>query len=144
MQVSDILRRKGSDVVTVRPDTTVAELLATLAEHGIGAAVVSNDGRTVEGIVSERDVVRAMARDGSDSLARTVGSICTREVAVAARSDRLEDLAATMTEGRFRHLPVVTDGELAGIISIGDVVKSRLSELEQERDALTEYLTSGG
>ncbi len=144
MLVSDILRRKGSDVVTVGPDTTVAQLLALLAEHGIGATVVSSDGRAVEGIVSERDVVRALAREGSDSLTRTVGSICTREVAVAVTGDRLEDLAATMTERRFRHLPVVTDGVLAGIISIGDVVKSRLSELEQERDALTEYLTSGG
>ncbi len=144
MQVSDILRRKGSDVVTVPPGITLVELLTVLAERGIGAAVVSSDGTTVEGIVSERDVVRALADSGADALTQEVGGICTREVAVAATGDRIEQLAVTMTEGRFRHVPVVTEGRLVGIVSIGDVVKSRLSELEQERDALTEYLTSGG
>ena len=141
MQVSDILRSKGADVVTVDPTMTVGDLVALLAQRRIGAVVVSPDGETLAGIVSERDVVSELAEHGPDVLARTVGEICTSEVVTAGTDDRLEDLAVTMTQGRFRHLPVVVDGRLHGIVSIGDVVKARLSELEEERQALTNYIT---
>ncbi len=141
MLVVDILRGKGSGVVTVAPQDTVAELVATLAEQRIGAAVVSSDGRHVSGIVSERDVVRALASHGESAFGLSVEQIATREVAVAAPGDRLEHLAEVMTERRFRHLPIVVDGELQGIVSIGDVVKGRLAELEHEREALTDYIT---
>ncbi len=141
MLVSDILRGKGTDVVTVAPQLTVAELVSLLAEHRIGAVVVSSDGRHVDGIVSERDVVGALAAHGAGALTRTVGDICTRVVALADPGDRLDQVMSVMTERRFRHLPVIVDGELHGIVSIGDVVKSRMSELEEEQKALTNYIT---
>lgn len=144
MLVSDILRGKGSSaVVTVAPTTEVAALLALLAEHRIGAVVVSSDGAAVEGIVSERDVVRTLARSGAEALGRTVGEICTRGPVTATPDSRIEDLAQAMTDGRFRHVPVVVDGALAGIVSIGDVVKARLAQLEDEREALQGYITGG-
>jgi CBS domain-containing protein len=141
--ISDILRGKGSNVVTVTPDATVEFLINMLAEHRIGAVVVSEDGAAVEGIVSERDVVRALADRGIAVLAETVGQICTRDVSTATPSTRVADLRQVMTDGRFRHVPVVTDGRLQGIVSIGDVVKSSMSELESEREALANYITSG-
>jgi CBS domain-containing protein len=141
MLVSDILRSKGTVVVTVQPDLTVEALIALLAEHRIGAVVVSEDGTHVAGIVSERDVVAALASHGPAALSRSVGEICTQDVATAAPGDRLDQLMGVMTERRFRHLPVVVDGELRGIVSIGDVVKSRMSELEEEQKALTSYIT---
>jgi CBS domain-containing protein len=141
MLVSDILRVKGADVVTVDPSMTVGDLVALLAERRIGAVVVSPDGESLAGIVSERDVVSELAAHGPGVLGRTVQEICTSEVITAGTDDRLEELAITMTQGRFRHLPVVVDGRLHGIISIGDVVKARLSELEDERQALTNYIT---
>jgi CBS domain-containing protein len=144
MLVSDILRQKGSVVVTVEPGLTVEALVSLLAEHRIGAVVVSSDGTSVDGIVSERDVVSALAAQGTDALASTVGAICTSEVSTALPSDRLDHLMAVMTAGRFRHLPVVVDGALQGIISIGDVVKARMGELEEEQKALTTYIQSGG
>ena len=143
MLVSDILRGKGTDVVTVAPTTDLTGLLALLTTHRIGAVVVSSDGRTVEGIVSERDVVRVLAADGADGLLRSVGEICTRDITTATPQDRLEDLAQVMTDGHFRHLPVLVDGALAGIVSIGDVVKFRLAQLEDERQALQGYITGG-
>jgi CBS domain-containing protein len=141
MLVSDILRVKGADVVTVDPSMTVGELVTLLAERRIGAVVVSPDGESLAGIVSERDVVSELAAHGPDVLRRSVQEICTSEVITAGTDDRLEELAVTMTQGRFRHLPVVVDGRLHGIVSIGDVVKARLSELEEERQALTNYIT---
>jgi CBS domain-containing protein len=141
MLVSDILRVKGADVVTVDPSMTVGGLVALLAERRIGAVVVSPDGESLAGIVSERDVVSELAAHGPGVLGRTVQEICTSEVITAGTDDRLEELAITMTQGRFRHLPVVVDGRLHGIISIGDVVKARLNELEDERQALTNYIT---
>ena len=143
MLISDILRGKGSDVVTVRPEATVAFLIGLLAEHRIGALVVSGDGVAVDGIVSERDVVRALAARGADVLSETVDQICTRDVTTASPSTKVADLRQVMTEGRFRHVPVVIDGRLQGIVSIGDVVKSSMRELESEREALTNYITSG-
>jgi CBS domain-containing protein len=144
MLISDILRSKGSAVVTVPPDATVERLIALLAEHRIGAVVVSADGDNVDGIVSERDVVRVLAADGTEALATPVSQICTDEVTTAEPSQRLEWLMGAMTEGRFRHVPVLIDGKLAGVVSIGDVVKARIGELEDERQALTGYITSGG
>lgn len=143
MLVSDILRGKGTDVVTVSPTTDVTGLLDLLTTHRIGAVVVSSDGRSVEGIVSERDVVRVLAADGADGLRRSVGEICTRDITTATPQDRLEELAQVMTDGHFRHLPVLVDGSLAGIVSIGDVVKFRLAQLEDERQALQGYITGG-
>jgi CBS domain-containing protein len=141
--VSDILRGKGNDVVTVRSDATVPFLLGLLAEHRIGAVVVSDDGATVEGIVSERDIVRALAERGADVLAETVDQICTRAVVSATPESRVDELMHIMTEGRFRHVPVIVDGRLRGIVSIGDVVKSDVMQLESEREALTHYIESG-
>ena len=141
MRISDILRGKGEQVVTVTPDTNVERLLAVLAEHKIGAAVVSREGATVEGIVSERDVVRALAARGASVLGEPVTNIHTVEVHTIAPDAALADVERLMTERRFRHVPVVADGRLRGIVSIGDVVKRRIDELETERTTLTEYIT---
>jgi CBS domain-containing protein len=141
MRISDILRGKGEKVVTVTPDTNVERLLAVLAEHKIGAAVVSREGSTVDGIVSERDVVRALAMRGASVLGEPVTAIHTADVQTIAPDAALADVERLMTERRFRHVPVVTDGRLRGIVSIGDVVKRRIDELETERTTLTEYIT---
>jgi CBS domain-containing protein len=125
MRIKDVIRAKDShEVVTIGPDATVRDLVALLAEHNVGALVVSEDGEQVTGIVSERDVVRRLHAD----------------VRTCAGEDALTDLMQTMTEHRIRHVPVVADGRLTGIISIGDVVKSRISELEFERDQLDHYV----
>jgi CBS domain-containing protein len=141
MRIADVLRIKGTEVVTVRPDTDVRHLLNVLAEHGIGAVVVSEDGTTVDGIVSERDVVRALAERGPAVISEPVTAIHTAEVLTVDPATPLEDLMRIMTERRVRHLPVVTDGTLSGIVSIGDVVKNRIDELESERSALTNYIS---
>ena len=141
MRISDILRGKGEQVVTVTPDTNVERLLAVLAEHKIGAAVVSREGSTVDGIVSERDVVRALAQRGVSVLGEPVTAIHTADVHTIAPDAALADVERLMTERRFRHVPVVADGRLHGIVSIGDVVKRRIDELETERTTLTEYIT---
>jgi CBS domain-containing protein len=141
MRISDVLRVKGTDVVTVPPDTTVQRLLAVLAQHRIGAVVVSRDGTAVDGIVSERDIVRALAQRGPAALSELVTDIYTADVHTVAPPTELEDVARMMTERRVRHAPVVADGALAGIVSIGDVVKSRIGELESERAALTDYIS---
>jgi CBS domain-containing protein len=141
MRISDVLRAKGTQVVTVTPDTTVRRLLAVLAEHRIGAVVVSGDGRSVGGIASERDIVRALARRGAAAMSEPVTAIFTAEVRTVTPETPLEDVMRLMTELRVRHAPVVVDGALAGIVSIGDVVKNRIDELETERTALTDYIT---
>jgi CBS domain-containing protein len=142
MRVSDILRTKGNVVQTVKPDATVRHLLAVLAEHNIGASIVSEDGETIVGIVSERDVVRQMHQRGAGLLEARVDSIMTADVRTSSPEEALDDLRATMTEHRIRHVPVVQDGRLAGLVSIGDVVKSTISELETEREALVGYIQS--
>jgi CBS domain-containing protein len=142
MRIIDVLRTKGTQVVTVPPDTTVRHLLAVLAEHRIGAVIVSGDGRTVEGIASERDIVRALASRGAAVMSEPVTAIFTAEVRTVTPETPLEDVMRLMTERRVRHAPVVVDGALGGIVSIGDVVKNRMDELETERTALTEYITS--
>jgi CBS domain-containing protein len=141
--VSDLIRRKGSSVASAPPETTVAELLDLLAERGIGAVVVSADGTTVAGIVSERDVVRALRTTGAALLDAPIRDLMTADVAVSGPGDTLEDMMRLMTERRIRHVPVVAaGGRMAGIISIGDVVKSRIDELEADRDQLIGYIHS--
>ncbi|GAA4067735.1 MULTISPECIES: CBS domain-containing protein [Actinomadura] len=140
MRIRDILRRKGDTVTTVRPEATVRDLLATLAQHNIGAAVVSPDGTAIAGIVSERDVVRRLHEHGAALLDRPVTEIMTAEVRTCAPDADVDDLRRTMTEHRIRHLPVVEGGRLAGIVSIGDVVKSTIDELESEREYLVGYI----
>ncbi len=140
MQVRDVLRHKGRGVATVSPDVTVADLLSRLAENNVGAMVVTSESGSVRGIVSERDVVRALHRTGSDLLGQTVSSIMTTEVTTASLDDSVESLARIMTESRIRHLPVLEDGRLAGIVSIGDVVKNRLDEVEWEANNLRQFI----
>src|SRR5262245_40212324 len=140
MRIIDILTSKpGQDVVTIGPDATVRELLGHLAEHNIGAVVVSGDGQTVDGIVSERDVVRRLHEDES-VLDGPVSTIMTSDVATTDPHTHVDELRVVMTERRIRHVPVVTDGKLTGIISIGDVVKSSLDQLQFERDQLDSYV----
>ena len=141
MRISDVLRGKGSQVVTVTPDTKVRQLLAVLAEHRIGAVVVSRDGTTIDGIASERDIVRALARRGAAVMSEPVTAIYTAEVHTVTPQTPIEEVMRLMTERRVRHAPVVADGGLRGIVSIGDVVKTRMDELETERTALTDYIT---
>lgn len=140
MRISDLLRAKGADVVTTPADATVRELLASLADHDIGALVVV-DGEAVLGIVSERDVVRRLNEWGDALLEREVRTIMTSEVVSCAPDDEVDRVAATMTEQRVRHLPVLLDGELVGLVSIGDVVKSRIRQLELDRHQLEQYIT---
>ena len=144
MKISNILAEKGSDVVTVAPDHSVKSLLTLLSQHKIGALVVSNDGKAIIGIVSERDIVLALA--GSESIMdEPVSKIMTSEVFVAPSDAKIDELMNVMTSQRIRHIPVTSDnGELIGIVSIGDLVKARLSELETERAALMDYITHGG
>ncbi|MGI8613087.1 MAG: CBS domain-containing protein [Nocardioidaceae bacterium] len=140
MRISDVLHAKGSaDVVTIRPDAAVRELLVVLSDHNVGALVVSEDGVRPVGIVSERDVVRRLLQ-GDDVLDRDVASIMTVDIRACQPDDSLDDLMRLMTEHRVRHVPVVTEGRLAGIISIGDVVKVKMSELQFERDQLNSYV----
>jgi len=141
MRISDVLRVKGDQVVTVTPDTDVERLLAVLAEHRIGAVIVSRDGKRVDGIVSERDVVRALAARGAGVLGEPVSAIHTTQVHTVAPDATLEDVERLMTERRFRHVPVVIGGALHGVVSIGDVVKNRIDELEAERSSLAGYIT---
>ncbi|HYY18240.1 MAG TPA: CBS domain-containing protein [Streptosporangiaceae bacterium] len=133
MRISDVLRVKGTKVVTVTPDTKVRQLLEVLAEHGIGAVVVSADGTSADGIVSERDVVRAFAERGAAVMSEPVTEIYTAEVRTVAPDTSLDDVMRLMTEHRMRHAPVLVDGKLHGLVSIGDVVKNRIDELETER-----------
>jgi len=144
MKLTSVLKSKGDDVVTITPEESVAHLVASLAEYGYGALVVSPDGRTVIGIVSERDVVRDMARNGADTMTRTVADIMTTTVTCAPPTATTSALMTLMTNSRVRHVPVLDDDQhLIGIVSIGDVVKSRLGELEDERQALVDYVTIG-
>jgi len=144
MRIHDVLAAKSSqEVVTIAPDATVRELIGLLAEHNIGAVVVSGDGTTVAGIVSERDVVRRL-HDGDRTLDAEVSSIMSTEVRTCTDRAPLLEVMQTMTEHRFRHLPVVNGDALTGIVSIGDVVKARMRELEFERDQLGSYVQSAG
>jgi CBS domain-containing protein len=142
MRVKDVLAHKGVAVATIEPDATVAEVIASLAKHGVGALVVSSDGQTIGGIISERDIVRALNTFGVDLLGMAVREIMTADVHTCIPTDEVRALALTMTDKRFRHMPVTVDGALSGIVSIGDLVKSRVDELETEHDQLVEYISS--
>ncbi|UFU01987.1 CBS domain-containing protein [Ruania suaedae] len=142
MRISEVIRRKGAAVVTVPPQATVADLLAVLDDRNIGAVVVSEDeGASVAGIVTERDVVRHLHARGAGVLEAAVAEVMTVHVHTCVPEDELEVLARTMTEHRIRHLPVVVDGKLEAIVSIGDIVKHRLDELQSERDSLVDYVS---
>jgi CBS domain-containing protein len=137
MLVSQILKSKGSEgVVTVQPGISVSEAAEVLSSKKIGALVISKDGKTLGGIVSERDIVREIGRRGPGCLSDKVDSIMTARVVTCAKGDKTDDVLQKMTDGRFRHIPVVDGTQLVGLISIGDVVKARLSELAMEKDAL--------
>ncbi|MCT4610725.1 MAG: CBS domain-containing protein [Pelagimonas sp.] len=137
MHVQQILKSKGTEgVFTVKPGTPVSEAAAILAEKRIGTVVVSSDGTTADGILSERDIVRELSRSGAGCLNQCVEDYMTRELVTCARDDNAEAVLAKMTEGRFRHMPVVEEGKLVGLVTLGDVVKARLSQLSMEKDAL--------
>lgn len=140
MQISSLLRRKGHEVATIDGSESVRAALAMLADRGIGALVVSSDGRRVEGILSERDVARGLHERGAPLLTQPVSSVMTSPVHTCPSDASVHSLAQTMTDHRFRHVPVVDDGVLVGIVSIGDVVKARLDELEEERKQLVDYI----
>ena len=140
MQISHVLRTKGRAVATIDGSDSVRSALALLAEKGIGALVVSADGRRVDGIVSERDVARGLHERGAGLLADPVSSVMTTQVHVCPPDASVDSLARTMTDHRVRHVPVVDDGVLVGIVSIGDVVKARLDELEEERKHMVDYI----
>ncbi len=143
MRIGDLLRNKPShDVITISPEASVRELIALLAEHNVGALIVSADGTSVDGIVSERDVVRRLV-EHDEVLLGPVAAIMTESVETVDEQGLVDDLMKTMTERRIRHVPVVTNGRLSGIISIGDIVKQRIDQLEFERDQLDHYVHGG-
>lgn len=142
MTAARILGRKKSGTVTIRSDATIAQAVATLSEHNIGALVVSDDEVTVAGILSERDIIRALAKGEEGLLDRQVASLMVREVQTVTPSDSAHLMLARMTDGRFRHLPVMENGRLTGLVSIGDVVKLRLDDLLSEAEAMREYIAS--
>jgi CBS domain-containing protein len=143
MRIGDLLRNKPShDVITISPEASVRELIALLAEHNVGALIVSADGTSVDGIVSERDVVRRLV-EHDEALQGPVAAIMTESVETVDEQGLVDDLMKTMTQRRIRHVPVVTNGRLSGIISIGDIVKHRIDQLEFERDQLDHYVHGG-
>ncbi|MGL5824267.1 MAG: CBS domain-containing protein [Nocardioides sp.] len=140
MRISEVLRAKPrQDVITISPAATVRELVALLAEHNVGALIVSSDGSTVQGIVSERDIVRRLHGDAT-VIDGPVAAIMTSQVHTCEQDQSVDELMQLMTDQRIRHVPVVTRGALTGIVSIGDVVKNRMAELEFERDQLDSYV----
>jgi CBS domain-containing protein len=143
MNVNAILRIKGRAVETVRPDATVMQVADRLDAHRIGALVVSADGTSVDGIVSERDIIRAIAREGAGILDRPVARIMIADVVTVTGDEDVSDVLEIMTDRRFRHLPVVEDGRLAGLVSIGDAVKHRIEEAEFEARTMRDYITAG-
>ena len=140
MNVETILRTKGQAVATIRPEETIGAAVAQLISRNIGALVVSEDGERVDGIISERDVVHALATRGADLLSLKVAEMMTRSVVTCDPADSVEQLMAEMTNRRIRHFPVVQDGRLCGIVSIGDVVKNRLDEVEFEARSLRSFI----
>jgi CBS domain-containing protein len=142
MRIADLLHQKGSTVFTISASDSVTELLAQLAEKHVGALVVAEDDKIV-GIVSERDIVRRLNQQGADVLNATVGDLMTTSVISCSPNDSIDSIAEAMTERRIRHMPVVSDGKLTGIVSIGDVVAARIRQLEQDRGQLENYITHG-
>ena len=144
MTVSHILKAKGRDVITAAPTSSVSDIARILSERRIGAVVITGAGGRIEGIVSERDVVRHVGKDGAKALDLPVSAIMTRNVRTAREGDTEGELMALMTEHRIRHLPVVNDGRLTGMISIGDVVKNRIEAIEREAADMKAYIASAG
>jgi CBS domain-containing protein len=144
VRVSDVLRNKGTAVFTVHPETPVREFLNILVGRRIGACVLSADGQTIAGIVSERDVATGLAARGGELLDLPVSTIATVDVFTATPDTALEDVMRVMTDRRCRHVPIMVDGALGGLVSIGDVVKYRMDELEAEREHLVNYIASAG
>lgn len=143
MNVSSILKVKGSSVATARPDDTLEVIAKRLAEHKIGAIVVVGEGDQVAGIVSERDIIRALSRNSAGALSLAVREVMTKDVMTCNETSTIEQMMSVMTQGRFRHVPVVQDGTLVGIVSIGDVVKHHIAEVEMEVTAMRDYLATG-
>lgn len=141
LKVSVILERKGNEVVTIHPDAMVLAVADALHKHGIGALVVSADGQTPDGMVSERDLVRELARLGTGAVKRSVGEIMSTDLTTCTPDTTIDELMGLMTDRRIRHVPVLADGQLCGIVSIGDIVKNRMGELEVEKQSLEEYVT---
>jgi CBS domain-containing protein len=140
VQISQVLRRKGHDVATVEAAASVRDALALLAQHRIGALVVSADGQRIDGILSERDIARGLHEHGAGLLAEPVSSVMTADVHTCSPASSVHELAQAMTDRRIRHVPVVEGDRMVGILSIGDVVKARLDELESERASLVDYI----
>lgn len=143
MRIADLLRHKGSDVASVLPELSVSGLLEDLARANVGAMVVVDASGALVGIVSERDVVRRLNERGAELLHAPVSEIMTTEVVTCGSGEGVDSLAAIMTERRIRHMPVVDDGQLVGIVSIGDVVRSRIQQLESDREQLESYIAQG-
>jgi CBS domain-containing protein len=140
MTVNDILSQKGNQVLTIEPAATLATAVQMLAQRRIGALVVTGADHRIVGIISERDIVRVLGEKGTAVLGAPVAEVMTRKVVTCGRNETIAEIMERMTGGKFRHVPVVEHGRLVGIVSIGDVVKARLSELEYEQDALREYI----
>jgi CBS domain-containing protein len=140
MTVSSIIAAKGREVITAQPELTLHEVARVLAEKRIGAVIVIAADGSIKGILSERDIVRALAKSGADALHEPVSMHMTAKVISCQESDMITDVMEIMTKGRFRHVPVVRDGKLAGMISIGDVVKQRIAETEAESQSLRDYI----
>lgn len=143
MTVQHILAEKGTGVVSIGPDLSLADASRLLSEKKIGAVVVSGDGNTVDGILSERDIIRALAREGAAALDMKISRYMTADVVTCNKTADMDHLMQVMTHGKFRHIPVVEDDQLVGIVSIGDVVKRRLAEIENEHKALKDYIAAG-
>jgi CBS domain-containing protein len=143
MRIADLLRHKGSDVATVPPGISVSGLLEDLARHNVGAMVVVDETGSLVGIVSERDVVRRLDERGAELLHAPVSEIMTTAVVTCEPTEAVDSLASIMTQRRIRHMPVVTGGKLVGLVSIGDVVRSRIEQLESDREQLESYIAQG-
>jgi len=142
MSVAQILKSKGREIISLQPERSIAEAAKLMAERRIGAVmIIGADGSTV-GILSERDVVRALAQSGAEALEHTLSRHMTAKLTTCREADSIQDIMEMMTIGKFRHVPVVESGKLIGLISIGDVVKHRLAEIEAEAQALREYITA--
>jgi CBS domain-containing protein len=140
MNVKHILSQKGADVRTLEPTATLSDAMDILAKRRIGALVITGADRRIVGIISERDIVRAIAEHGTGTLQSPVSEMMTRKVVTCGQNETIAEIMGRMTAGKFRHVPVVEQGRLIGIVSIGDIVKARLEELEQEHDALRDYI----
>ncbi|MDI1342750.1 MAG: CBS domain-containing protein [Pseudolabrys sp.] len=140
MNVKTILAAKGGDIISIEPTADLAAAARLLSTHRIGVVVIRGAGGRLAGILSERDIVRAVAEQGADALAISVGQAMTRKVTTCGENDSIADIMERMTAGKFRHMPVLRDGELIGLVSIGDVVKQRVEEVEHDADALRDYI----